>query len=297
MKELYAIEICQNLYESLLPEPKLLRVHSVFAQAINLIGEDIFFSIQAGRHSLLPRSCRVQNDIPFTAYGVKEGFSVMASAEMIYITEADLFIKLTNCRKSDLSFKAMEGLVFPEDLSEKVNILKELIREKGCENDMSTLITDIYTNPYAELVGKRLPQLNKAIKEGNLSAIAQAESLAGCGIGLTPSSDDLLIGYMTVYLADSKAKAGDCKKADTITKTLGKRSAEHTNTISGAFLEQCGEGLLSADMKKLMYAIYSDADVEAAGQAGQRILSIGSTSGTDMLTGVVLSIMNLNDGL
>jgi hypothetical protein len=102
---------------------------------------------------------------------------------------------------------------------------------------------------------------------------------------------------MSVYLADSKAKGKSSKEAYQITAVLGRKAAEHTNTISGAFLEQCGRGLLSSDMKKLMYALYSDTEAETVRHLGQRIQSTGSTSGTDMLTGIVLAIVNLNDGL
>jgi hypothetical protein len=239
----------------------------------------------------------VLSDIPFTAYGIREGFSVMVSVDMIYIPEADVFINLANSRKCDLSLDTLEGLLIPGNLAVKVDILKELILEKGNKEDLSTLITGLHNNPFADLVRRRLPLLQKAFREGTPSAIEQAASLAGCGIGLTPSSDDLLIGSMSVYLADSKAKGGCCKEACKLTATLGRIAAKHTNTISGAFLEQCGKGLLSSDMKKLMYALYSNTEAGTVRQLGQRIQSIGSTSGTDMLTGVVLAVVNLNDGL
>jgi len=296
MKELKSVEICQRIQAALLLNGKNLEVHSAFATAVNIIGDDIFFSLLAHRHGLFPMSCRVLSEIPFTQAGIREGMEVIASGDRIGIPKADILINLKDSIKRDLSFNKKEGLLIPQNLGIKVEILKELIRDKGCENDLSTLVTRKYSNPYADLVSKRLPGLNVAIKEGSLQVGEQAGRLAGCGIGLTPSSDDMLIGYMSAYLADSKAKGNSCEESYKVINAMGNRASEHTNTISGAFLKQCGMGLLSDEMTKLMCALYSDSNAETVRKCGECIQNFGSTSGTDMLTGVVLAIVNLNGG-
>lgn len=297
MKRLTTVELCQRLRAVISVNEKPLQVHSVFASAVNMIGEDIFFSFLSDKHCLFPMSCRVSIEIPFPEYGIREGINVIASGDTIYIPKEDIFINLKGSLERDLSFDKVEGLLVPENLFFKVELLKELIREKGCENDLSTLITGNYSNPYADLISQRLPELRKAIKKGNLLAGEQAGRLAGCGIGLTPSSDDLLIGYMSVYIADSKAKGCSWEEVYKITNAMGNKAAECTNSISGVFLKQCGRGLFSEDMSKLMCALYSDSKAEEIRKCGERIQSFGSTSGTDMLTGIVLAMIDLNDEL
>jgi len=261
-----------------------------------MIGDDIFFSLLTNKHCLFPMSCRVLNDIPFTKLGITEGMEVITSCDRICIPKADSMIDLKDSMERDLSFDKKKDLLVPRNLALKVEILKELINDKGSENDLSTLISEKYSNPYADLVSKRLPGLNEAIKEGNLLAGELAGSLAGCGIGLTPSSDDMLIGYMAAYLADSIAKGYRLEESYQITNAMGNEASKRTNTISGAFLKQCGMGLLSDDMTKLMCAIYSDSNKEIIRKCGECIQNFGSTSGTDMLSGVVLAIVNLNGG-
>lgn len=295
MKELNSVELCTRIKALLLVNKKTLQVHSVFASAVNVIGEDLFFSMTSDIHCLFPMSCRVANDIPFTKYGIREGMDVIVSDGRIIIPQAELAVNLNDSMERDLSFDQIQGLLVPKDLPLKVEILKELIRDYGCENDLSTLITGKYKNPYVDLVRNKLSGRKEAIKEGSLQAGEWAGRLAGCGIGLTPSSDDLLIGYMSAYLSDSIAKGGSCEAAYQITKAMGDRAAEHTNTISGAFLKQCGRGLISEDMRKLICALYSDSEAETVRKYGQRIQSFGSTSGTDMLTGVVIAIDDLSD--
>jgi hypothetical protein len=103
----------------------------------------------------------------------------------------------------------------------------------------------------------------------------------------------MLIGYMSVYRADSMARGFGNEEIDIITKAMGTKAAEHTNMISGAFLKQCGSGLLSEDMAKLLRALYSDTDADTVRKCGQYIQNFGSTSGTDILTGVVLAMINV----
>lgn len=296
MKELNAVDICVRLKAALLVNDKTLQVHSVFATAINIICGDVFFTLLSNTRCLFPMSCRVLSKLNFTELGIREGMEVNVTGESIFITKADISINLKNSIERDLSFDKITGLLVPENLYLKVEILKELIRGKGCEYDLSTLVTGKYRNPYADLVIKKLPGLNEAMKKNNLQAGELAGGIAGCGIGLTPSSDDMLIGYMSAYLADSRAKGRSCEEIYKVTNAIGNKASVHTNTISGAFLKQCGMGLLSEDMTKLMCTIYSDSKAETVKKCAERILNFGSTSGTDMLTGVVLAIVNLNGG-
>ena len=298
MAELNAIDICQHLRRTAPNYDGELKVQSVFSTTVNIIGKELFFSIVTHRHCLYPMSCRVVSMSPFTEYGVKAGMCVTVSEDSIHILQSSFNVSFHNSDERDLSVLNMNGFDNHKDLACKADILTELIREKGCREDLSTLITGEYRNPYVEMIAKGLPELNKAVREYDERAAELAGRLAGGGIGLTPSSDDLLVGYMSVFLADSKAK-GKCyfDEALKLTQAMGEKAAGHTNLISGAFLKQCGMGLLSEDMAKLVLALYSDSGADTVRLCAQRILELGSTSGTDMLTGVVLAMVNLNAGL
>lgn len=293
MKEIKAVEICARLRPVLINNKETLQVHSVFTSAVNIIGEDIFFSILSDRSCLFPMSVKVLSEIAFTESGIREGTEVITVGDRILIPQADLLINLKDIVEEDLSFHKNEVLLLPEDLAFKVELLKKLIENKGCEQDLSTLVTGKYTNPYAEHIRIKLPELQKVIKNNTEQAGILAGRLAGCGIGLTPSSDDLLIGYMAAFLAYSTAKGSSKEDIYKVISVMGGNAAKHTNTISGAFLKQCGMGLLSEDMTKLMLGLFSDTEAEEVRKYGQRILSYGSTSGTDILTGVVLAIDHL----
>jgi hypothetical protein len=294
MKELKAVDICGKLRNVLLVNDKVFKIHSVFDTAANLICNDIFFTLLSDMRCLYPMSGRVLDNLSFTKSGIREGMDVITSGNRLIIPNADMIVNLEDALECDLSFRKHTGLFVPKDLSVKVVLLKKLIEVKGCEFDLSTLVTGKYQNPYSQFIMKKLLGLNEAIKKKDIQAGEHAEGLAGCGIGLTPSSDDMLLGYISAFLADTKAKGNDCEEIYKITYAMGNKAAKRTNTISGAFLKQCGMGLLSQDMTGFLCTIYSDAETEMLEKSAERILNFGSTSGTDILTGVVLAIVNLN---
>lgn len=295
MTELHAIDMCQSLQNSVSIYGSELQVHSVFASTVNIVGENLFFSILSDQHCLYPMSCRVGSMAPFTEYGIKAGMCVTISEDSINVMQSSILINIHSCKVRDLSIRSMNGLNTLKDRTDKTDILTELIREKGCREDLSTLVTGEYKNPYAEAVAKRLPELNQAIRECDNRAAELAGNIAGGGIGLTPSSDDLLVGYLSVFLAESKTRGNrHFEEVLKLTQAMGEKAAEHTNLISGAFLRQCGRGLLSEDMAALIRTLYSASKADAIRLSGQRIIKVGSTSGTDMLTGVVLAMLNLN---
>ncbi|WP_313134417.1 DUF2877 domain-containing protein [Anaerocolumna sp.] len=294
MKELKAVNICGKLREALLVNNKVFKVHSVFDTAVNIVSNDIFFTLLSDIRCLYPMSCRVLDNLSFTKSGIRESMEVISSGNSLIIPNADMVINLKDAVECDLLFMKHIGLFVPKDLRLKIEILKSLIWEKGCEYDLSTLVTGKYKNPYSEFIMKKLPGLNEAIKKRDSQAGEHAEGIAGCGIGLTPSSDDMLMGYMSACLADTKAKGQDYEEISKVTYAMGNKASERTNTISGAFLKQCAMGLLSEDMTGLLCTIYSDTDIEILKKSAECILNFGSTSGIDMLAGVVLAIVNLN---
>ena len=110
---------------------------------------------------------------------------------------------------------------------------------------------------------------------------AIAERIAGRGLGLTPSGDDLLTGMMhaiTVWprLAGEMGAAG-------VRRLMADAARPHTARISGAYLDAAAAGLASDPWHDLMQSVgTSHATIRAA---VRRVLEVGETSGADALTG------------
>ena len=74
------------------------------------------------------------------------------------------------------------------------------------------------------------------------------------------------------------------------------RAAQRTNRISGAFLLHSGEGYVSEDVLRLLALLCSGADGQRVRDAAARVAAFGSTSGSDILTGIVLAIIHHDGG-
>ncbi|MDO4572198.1 MAG: DUF2877 domain-containing protein, partial [Clostridia bacterium] len=172
-------------------------------------------------------------------------------------------------------------------------VISWLIDNAG-EDGLSPLATGRGDNPWTALVRPRLPELFRTVAAGDAErAAAAAARIAGCGPGLTPSSDDLLCGYMAALHALTAAEPGGDGEAARLrlTRRMAESAAGKTNRISGTFLLESGDGYASDDVLRLLEALFSGAGTAALEAAAARVGGFGSTSGADMLTGMALAII------
>ena len=117
------------------------------------------------------------------------------------------------------------------------------------------------------------------------SAVLTAEQMAGCGPGLTPSSDDFLCGYVASW-PDEKPWKGFLKE-------ITNAAALKTNDISGSLLKHAGEGMFSEDVLGLLEG-FANCDTEQIRTALKRVACFGSSSGCDFLTGMYYGVIDSN---
>ena len=67
-------------------------------------------------------------------------------------------------------------------------------------------------------------------------------------------------------------------------------AAKKTNRISATFLLQSGEGLVNQSVYELLSRIFLSDTMGSTRAAAEQVLMLGSTSGADMLTGVILAL-------
>ena len=282
--------VCETWFRTLLAKQQEGVILSVFDRAANFDFSDGITSVLCRGRSLQPYSCRTSGPITFSEIGLRPGMQVRADANGIQIEDRWLItFEGSDCVDMNIQNRVCpEGYgIYHPDAEPVLFVLKEI----GDENGLSNLATGTGSNVYADLIRPRLPVLFEAIKHKNGKDAAEAAGrIAGCGVGLTPSSDDLLNGYFCIL----QAKA--CLEKDSelkgIIRSAADAAAEKTNRISGTFLSQVGKGMASEDVLNLLHLIYSDTDAERIRRAAKRVAEFGSTSGTDTLAGIVLAVKN-----
>ena len=143
-------------------------------------------------------------------------------------------------------------------------------------------------SPFELALGRRLTEAGCRFREA-LRAALQGEQdrletatagLIGLGCGLTPSGDDYLVGALAVLTLHPATAAVRDLLADAVTVNAGA-----TTTVGGHYLRAAADRCFHHDVTRAAgAAITGSGDLVAAFAA---VAAIGSTSGTDTLTGVV----------
>lgn len=150
---------------------------------------------------------------------------------------------------------------------------------------LSRLALGRVEGPFAALLVPRLEVLRRAVRTGDApAASAAARRVAGCGPGLTPSSDDLLCGYLSQL-----PRSGDWAR---LAAGMARAAAEATNDISAALLLRAGEGLYSEDVLALIACLRRGGGGAELAACLLRVARFGSSSGYDFLTGVYFGVID-----
>lgn len=276
-------------------------VLSAFSHAVNLDTPAGLVSVLTRARCLQPMGCVVEPAGSFPPGAFAPGMRARLTGRELRIGDAE--IALAGATPTDLSVR---GALCPDGAAAAVEpqkhrptlrpapLLTVLASGRG-EDGLSALVTRCKSNVYADFLAPRLPRLFAAVAAGDAAEAGEAAArIAGCGVGLTPSSDDLLTGYMAMLHALSAIGVfGDVVP---LTRAMAVRAAQKTNRISGAFLLQSGVGYVSEDVLRLLQLLCSDSDAQQIERAAARVAAFGSTSGSDMLTGIVLAIIHHDGG-
>jgi len=146
----------------------------------------------------------------------------------------------------------------------------------------------IQTALLARHASVRLPLLISSTRECDVDqALEAAVSLIGAGPGLTPSWDDLLVGYICGLRAT--LTIDDWNRSlflDQFGRAIHQASSGTTD-VSRRYIERTARGEGPAWIEHVLDAI-AWGNVTAAQHAARYAMSIGTTSGTDMMLGAVL---------
>jgi len=121
----------------------------------------------------------------------------------------------------------------------------------------------------------------------------KAIRLIGWGEGLTPAGDDFLVGLMSGLgaLADNSPVRRDFLKhfSGSIVAQLAR-----TTLIAAHYLRLGAQGHFAANVHRLRSALLSANDIAVVRQCVDDALTLGATSGSDLVTGMVCGIAAWN---
>ncbi len=111
--------------------------------------------------------------------------------------------------------------------------------------------------------------------------------LLGCGEGLTPAGDDILVGTMVTL-----HQLNCAEKFSSLARCINTQADIRTNHISLAHLYASCEGMAVDPLHRLINAIFSD-DTSSVQQAIEALNNYGHRSGRDAMRGVTAVVCAL----
>ena len=130
----------------------------------------------------------------------------------------------------------------------------------------------------------RVEQLIHAVMNNHWPTVEEAAGeLLGLGIGLTPSGDDFLAGFITIGLA-----LGPRESFERLAWAIAKRAPTSTTLVSAAFLRALSQGQLSERFGALLAA--PDDDSNTLEEAARNMLAFGSSSGLETMYGLLYGL-------
>jgi len=264
-------------------------VHSVFDQACNIqLDRNSLVTLISSKLPNYPATIKldVAEDQKLCSFGFKAGMKAIVNKDEIKIPEVCISIKITGAKVWDSAPLFLKPTISEEALYENIEKIRELILEYGKTEGIASILNgDEVDNNYKDFIIDSVKKLAKGIKYNDYKMITEASKrLIGLGPGLTPATDDFLLGIMASlyyighyfgnYLENLKKIAGFM-----ISDLLGR-----TTLISEIMLKNGMRARFNEPIRDLMLAITNSTSIN---DKCMKLLNIGGTSGSDCAAGIV----------
>ena len=276
-----------SIGSSVPPPPFEGRVHSVFETSANLqvSGMDTLVTVYSSATTDLPQGIRLHPD-NFSTHHLMAGQQVWAREGRLYMPGNVITLDGVRCWGA-VDSRRVEKVHNVFDLSQPAvrNAWQRVHNELDCRQSAITQL------PGGRLtrgrLAKALDLLENAARTCNASdAEKAAAQLVGLGVGLTPSGDDMLVGFC----AGLQAACGDDPiRTDFLDLFSGilERISMLTNDISRTYLVLASRRQFSSSLSDLVQAICAGETGETLESAARAVFNTGHSSGCDTAAGML----------
>ena len=273
-------------------------IHSVFRSAVNLKleGDWQLITLVASFDADLPHGIRVDTPEGFTFEHLRVGTAATCRSGVVRFQGTSIEVDLRKARHWDFeisvcNFDATNPRV-GEALHTVWRALNERQLEYGAEMIGANLLhpQDVAGSVAQRQLANGIAQLLTATADYNLSLNTAVSLLIGLGQGVTPTGDDLLVGYITGLWC----RIGNDPRRKEFVSNLGKELVDlgvNTTDISRSFLFHAALGHVSSKLAALAESICKGLNSVELLELANAAMSMGHTSGMDTVTGLLLGLI------
>lgn len=277
-------------------------VHSTFRTAANLrlVNEGPLITLLAASDLDIPHGIMIDTPAGFSFEALSVGEKAFCRAGILRFETFPRTVDLRQARLWVCDLSSLEvDIRRPGTALAWKSVWKALNRRQttaGAEIIAGELLSGTSANIIGQKAGDLLREIVAATRQCDAPQAGEScNKLIGLGTGLTPSGDDLLVGY----LAGLRSTVRDRKEQSDFLEALGemlRTAAKQTNEISQAYLVQAAFGQVSSGLTRLIEAIGNGWQPARLSQAAERVMNFGHTSGMDTLTGLLVGLILWDGG-
>ena len=267
-------------------------IQSVFDSAVNLrlAHEDRLLTVLLSDHYELPQGIRIASKgVPLRSLTIDQ--RAAARGGILRFESCPLNIDLRGapvwkCRVRELNADMNEPAA-----QESWSITWKLLNKEQRLRSTDVVAGDLFQSHAGSLLSEKmsvpLMQLITSAERFDVeTSLYAAQKLIGLGPGVTPSGDDILIGF----LAALWSLAGKQQSQLSFVRSFGNsliHLSRQTNEISRSYLFHATQGQFSSSLSNLAEAIARGSNVE---EAAKTAMSVGHSSGMDSVTGLLVGL-------
>jgi hypothetical protein len=249
-------------------------VHSVYDHAINIANKHELWTLVTRLKPKAPMTC-VCNLPSFSTHHLRVGMPCITMNDQIKV--GSLILDLSQVSISPYHQEVYFSQF--EDVEEGYHTLLRWCLTQPINEGAMALF-----NPTHDVFSKEVVRLIHLILKGELLDI---QRLIGCGLGQTPSGDDVIVGMMAIAHA---------LKHYGFIEVISKSCESYlgtTTSISQMMLRQAFKGQFNEVVSNLIYALKDPYQINDAASACSKI---GHTSGFDTMVGILVYGMLMKKG-
>jgi len=251
-------------------------------------------SLSAPEVALAPNGVAVElpPDVTMGAAGIQPAQSATLSSLGLRIPGADLEVTFAGAARWEPRPRASS--LAPSELARRVREARATAIAEGAADSLLPLLwaldsgAGVGPSRFARAAQPAAARLRAAATQSDADAVNRAASrLAGLGPGLTPSGDDLLVGFAAAWVLTAEALGLPPHERARVSTALLAGASAGASELGGAWLAHGVRGEVAEPMGRFFTALLGD-EPGALAPAVRGVLRLGATSGTDWVVGALL---------
>jgi hypothetical protein len=236
----------------------------------------------------------------FSFEKIEVGEPALCRDGILHLENGSLTIQLGGARHWRCDLPALKFDITNPAVSAAWNFVWKALNRRQRLKDSEIVAEDLFRSDesvrtgISHNAGEALRDLLNATQKHELTDASAVNSLIGLGPGLTPSGDDLLVGYMAGLWCTVRNRNERAQFISNLGETISRLSYK-TNDISRTYLYHAVRGQVSSRLADLAEAICYGVEPTQLHKTAEPAMSVGQTSGMDAVTGLLMGIAAWED--